>query len=851
MNMPFINPDPRYQQYDDTDAPIGPGHPQYRPQYDGRLNQWLGRRQQYDNTDAPIGPGHPQYRHQHDDFGIDGPERPNPRPQHDDSAAPGRPENFHVQSASVRRTDKVQVPRHSDNLAALHQMINDSMAAGGADSAVQKPPMVGRDVWVAAHFLALTDVAATIVDQMTTGSRPFCTVHSCAEMSAGQYFEYKWIDHDGGALEDVSAPTYMRNVVNQCDEVSRSLSTFPLCTRAVEVSHLGVGMNVVVKGLTGASQLNGVSGVCQSFDKGTGRWLVLLPNMENYKWDTKSLKPENLIASAIPTQARVKTCLKRMFRLYAHALIHHFEPLKSRGHLSSFMSSFKHYLHFVREFDLVETKEMQPVWSIVEKIYKDKEEGAAAGGTRTRTPSPEGGPWSARQLRPGAKHRGVDALAVYGMKDGSGKLVLARGSVLDFEGAAIVSESLQFCRDHGISSRKTRPEVCPTGGAILALGKDLKAEYCIHAAVPNYAAELKKHKSLNDCDRMLCEAYTKAMELAKKKRLKTIGFSLLGADENTGPRKLEVLLICRVQGICSAIQEYRELQEVHMIVYTAEMFSALEDVCDSLARIGHLSPVACISPDRRGDPGRTRARHASAQQLAAAQRHAKQLEEEHAGAQEHIRELQRSAKQLEESLRKERKKPARGEPAAGAFHAAQLADAQQRAQQLEAEHQKAKRRIEELAFERSGDQEQIRMLEKSTVKLEETLRRERTKAPAEGTSEQLAAAQRHARELEAKQQEAQERIRQLELSLQREKERGNDGAAADATSDINVLGPMIARVEAEPLDDVKDKTTRLRDQKKLMHKWHPDRCFNGPLATRVFQEFERQPGWITEMRSAN
>ena len=65
-----------------------------------------------------------------------------------------------------------------------------------------------------------------------------------------------------------------------------------------------------------------------------------------------------------------------------------------------------------------------------------------------------------------------------------------------------------------------------TGDAVITVGGELKAEWCIHAVGPNYhmyGQGISGKESLEDGDRAVHNAYTSSMALGKAKGLKTIG----------------------------------------------------------------------------------------------------------------------------------------------------------------------------------------------------------------------------------------------------------------------------------------------------------------------------------------
>ena len=71
--------------------------------------------------------------------------------------------------------------------------------------------------------------------------------------------------------------------------------------------------------------------------------------------------PKNFLSVA-------KTILKRLFRVYAHIYYEHFNQviqLQEEAHLNT---SFKHFIYFVQEFDLVEKKELAPLQELIDKL---------------------------------------------------------------------------------------------------------------------------------------------------------------------------------------------------------------------------------------------------------------------------------------------------------------------------------------------------------------------------------------------------------------------------------------------------------------------------------------------------
>lgn len=71
--------------------------------------------------------------------------------------------------------------------------------------------------------------------------------------------------------------------------------------------------------------------------------------------------PKNFLSVA-------KAVMKRLFRVYAHIYYQHFddiERLKEEAHLNT---SFKHFILFVQEFSLIDSKELQPLQELIDKL---------------------------------------------------------------------------------------------------------------------------------------------------------------------------------------------------------------------------------------------------------------------------------------------------------------------------------------------------------------------------------------------------------------------------------------------------------------------------------------------------
>ncbi|EDK99076.1 MOB1, Mps One Binder kinase activator-like 1B (yeast), isoform CRA_a, partial [Mus musculus] len=97
---------------------------------------------------------------------------------------------------------------------------------------------------------------------------------------------------------------------------------------------------------------------------GNLRQAVMLPEGEDLnEWIAVNSVPfpKNFMSVA-------KTILKRLFRVYAHIYHQHFDSvmqLQEEAHLNT---SFKHFIFFVQEFNLIDRRELAPLQELIEKL---------------------------------------------------------------------------------------------------------------------------------------------------------------------------------------------------------------------------------------------------------------------------------------------------------------------------------------------------------------------------------------------------------------------------------------------------------------------------------------------------
>ncbi|XP_047488588.1 MOB kinase activator-like 1 isoform X1 [Penaeus vannamei] len=133
-----------------------------------------------------------------------------------------------------------------------------------------------------------------------------CTEESCPVMSAGPKYEYHWAD--GQTVKKpikCSAPKYIDYLMTWVQDQLDDEALFP--------SKIGVPF------------------------------------------------PKNFPSNA-------KTILKRLFRVYAHIYHQHFSEVVQLGEEAHLNTSFKHFIFFVQEFQLIERKELAPLQELIDKL---------------------------------------------------------------------------------------------------------------------------------------------------------------------------------------------------------------------------------------------------------------------------------------------------------------------------------------------------------------------------------------------------------------------------------------------------------------------------------------------------
>lgn len=176
-----------------------------------------------------------------------------------------------------------------------------------------------------------------------------------------------------------------------------------------------------------------------------------------------------------------------------------------------------------------------------------------------------------------------------------GQLVVAQGSVVNFQGDAIVNAANEGCLGGGgvdgaitraggsalKAAREALPVIagktvrCKTGSAVITIGGSLAAAHCIHAVGPNY----HYLSSEQEGDQLLASAYQTSMSLAAEHGLSSVAFSLISAGVFRGRKSLHDVLDIAVREV--AASAFGGLDEVFLVGFTEQEVDVLLDVCSS------------------------------------------------------------------------------------------------------------------------------------------------------------------------------------------------------------------------------------------------------------------------------
>lgn len=135
----------------------------------------------------------------------------------------------------------------------------------------------------------------------------FCTNENCPVMSAGSGFKYLWCDENTTKPVELTAPQYIIKLFQWIDNQIENEAIFP-------------------------------STMTTQF-------------------------PENFMSI-------VTNIMRRLFRVYAHIYYHHLQHFSALGTEKHLNTSFKHFILFVNEFNLISKDQLEPLSDMIDAILR-------------------------------------------------------------------------------------------------------------------------------------------------------------------------------------------------------------------------------------------------------------------------------------------------------------------------------------------------------------------------------------------------------------------------------------------------------------------------------------------------
>jgi MOB kinase activator 1 len=194
----------------------------------------------------------------------------------------------------------------------LHKHAEATLGAGNLSEAVRLPPGENLNDWLAVNVTDFYNEISLLYGVLMD----VCTPVSCPSMTAGPKFEYKWAD--GVKIRKpikCSAPKYVDYMMTW---VQTTLDDETMCGASSHREHLW-------------SLQHSVS-----------------------PWRRFPVR----VGEPFPPTIRDTMCtmFKRLFRVYAHMYLHHFDDLRDMGAEPHLNTCFRHFVLFVLEFDLIDSR---------------------------------------------------------------------------------------------------------------------------------------------------------------------------------------------------------------------------------------------------------------------------------------------------------------------------------------------------------------------------------------------------------------------------------------------------------------------------------------------------------------
>jgi MOB kinase activator 1 len=197
------------------------------------------------------------------------------------------------------------LPPHT-GIFKLHLQANATLNSSGVYDSIKLPPGIREEDWIAGQVFGLYEEVVRAVSLL----EDICDVESntCRVMNAGRAVQYHWADNRNPEPRALSAPEYMRTLIEYAHEVLSNPNIVPIDGQPM---------------------------------------------------------PKCFRAAMI-------MLLKRFFRVYAHAYICHFREISELCGVEAHLNfCFKRFLLVVLEFNLVKREDMAPLEDLIVKFISD------------------------------------------------------------------------------------------------------------------------------------------------------------------------------------------------------------------------------------------------------------------------------------------------------------------------------------------------------------------------------------------------------------------------------------------------------------------------------------------------
>lgn len=218
-------------------------------------------------------------------------------------------------------------------LMLCQPFVKASLLKGSFKTIVVLPKYVDEGEWIALNVFEFFDYLNRFYGVVTE----FCTVRNCPSMSAGPGLDYSWLDANRQPTR-LPAPTYIEYVMTWINNRLNDETVFP--TKATPTTTASL--------ITPSAHSANNSGASTPVAGQPGNWIG---------------KEGGFPPSFFQT---CKAIYKQMFRVFAHIYHTHFDKIVHLSLEAHWNSFFAHFIHFAREFELLEKRDMEPLKELID-----------------------------------------------------------------------------------------------------------------------------------------------------------------------------------------------------------------------------------------------------------------------------------------------------------------------------------------------------------------------------------------------------------------------------------------------------------------------------------------------------